>query len=1014
MFGQSLLSAFGIACTTDTDQLFVSNQSITSAVTYELNGNANSIGGSFNGTEGSSLSYTTGKFGQAASFDATSNSYINWGTGNTAGINNNNITFSFWIKPHSTPNGSGTDFQRALITTQNTYYMYIAQSDTNKIKFSNDQQVSGDPVNGYVTESNSSVSLNVWTHVALSMSSTDGTKIYINGVLDKTQSNRKNNASSISGESFIGGYRSNSGSSPYEYFYDGEIDQIRTFNSVLPQAAITALYNETTTTATSASIDYLAANPNSIAYYKMSNATDQINNYNFTAYNVNFNVEGKFGFAGEFNGSTSSYMTRSNSFLPTGNASRSFSFWTKLNTHHNDAYFMSYGNGATGQFFSPRVTPTSQGGYISFMGFGADLNSNVVMTTGEWMHLCYTYDGTTLKIYKNAIEIASGNLTLNTSQTRPFIMGARDFNASITKPIDGLIDQVRIYDSAISAANVTTLYKEIECSPAAINALDQFNTVTYDGTGGSQSTNSLSNQVGTLGFAPGMTWIKSRSNATWHEVHDVVRGNLPRIFPNDSYQELTSANGFASLNSNGFSLDATGSGGDVNTSGRTYVAWNWKAALANLSTSFNGSSSKIEVTNSGNVFEAVGGFSASVWINRNTTANQTILNKEGGVSGSYGWSLRYTSGLGYSYDLYDTSNNQVTVSTGANSTTGTWEHIVISFNNSDNKLRIYYNGGTPVVSSALSSAASSNTENFFIGARTNGGIVANGNLAQTRIYSAAITDAQVSDLYTEPAASNNTLNYPAGAGCIAAYPLQTDAVDLSGNYSGTSSNVTFGKPGYLTSNNDGSITSIVSANVAAGFSIVSFTCPSSNQNFSIGHGLGVKPGMVIMKKRNAVGVWLTWHKDLSVESYYLQLNSALGESGITQDDRIWGQQSFTSTTISSSTGYSYDVNDTVVAYCFAEIPGYSKIGSYIGNGTSQSLYTGFAVKFVLIKSITSSQNWMIYDSTRGGNKYLIADSAGAEGTSGSNLVTFNSNGFSVSNSNSENQSGQTFIFLAIA
>ena len=57
---------------------------------------------------------------------------------------------------------------------------------------------------------------------------------------------------------------------------------------------------------------------------------------------------------------------------------------------------------------------------------------------------------------------------------------------------------------------------------------------------------------------------------------------------------------------------------------------------------------------------------------------------------------------------------------------------------------------------------------------------------------------------------------------------------------------------------------------------------------------------------------------------------------------------------------------------------------------------------------------MMYDSTRGGNKYLIADLAGAEGTSGSNLVTFNSNGFSVSNSNSENQSGQTFIFLAIA
>ena len=184
----------------------------------------------------------------------------------------------------------------------------------------------------------------------------------------------------------------------------------------------------------------------------MSNATDQINNYNFTAYSVNFNVEGKFGFAGEFSGSTSSYMTRSNSFLPTGNASRSFSFWTKLNTHHNDAYFMSYGNGATGQFFSPRVTPTSQGGYISFMGFGADLNSNVVMTTGEWMHLCYTYDGTTLKIYKNAIEIASES----------FIGGYRSNSGSSPYEYfyDGEIDQIRTFNSVLPQAAITALYNE--------------------------------------------------------------------------------------------------------------------------------------------------------------------------------------------------------------------------------------------------------------------------------------------------------------------------------------------------------------------------------------------------------------------------------------------------------------------------------------------------------------------------------------------------------------------------
>ena len=213
-------------------------------------------------------------------------------------------------------------------------------------------------------------------------------------------------------------------------------------------------------------------------------------------------------------------------------------------------------------------------------------------------------------------------------------------------------------------------------------------------------------------------------------------------------------------------------------------------AKFNEAANFNGSSSKIVVANSGTIFDAAGGFSASVWVNRNTTANQTILNKEGGVSGSYGWSLRFTSGLGYSYDVYDTSNNQVTVSTGANSTTGNWENIVISFNNSDNKLRIYFDGGTAVVSSALPSAASSNTENFFIGARTTSAIFTDGKIDQVRIYSAAITDAQAEDCYTdETTTTAATLNFPAGAGCVAAYQLDGDASDVGGTYGGVTTDI---------------------------------------------------------------------------------------------------------------------------------------------------------------------------------------------------------------------------------
>ena len=208
------------------------------------------------------------------------------------------------------------------------------------------------------------------------------------------------------------------------------------------------------------------------------------------------------------------------------------------------------------------------------------------------------------------------------------------------------------------------------------------------------------------------------------------------------------------------------------------------------------------------------------------------------------------------------------------------------------------------------------------------------------------------------------------------------------------------------------VASTVKKNVAAGFSIVTFTCPSSNQNFQIGHGLGVKPDMVIMKKRNATGRWLTWHKDLSAEINMLFLDENFGEAGITQDDRIWGQQSFTDTTISSSTGYSYDANDTVVAYCFANIAGYQKIGSYTGNRPSNvTVTTGFQPRFVMIKADANGEDWTIVDSTRGNFSLYPNSSAIEDAYTG---VTFNSTGFVVGDSGLVNTSGANHIYLAIA
>lgn len=1000
MFGQSLLSAFGIACTTDTDQLFATDQSVTSTATYQLNNATTSIPSNTYPGTASNITYTTGKFGNAAVFNGSSSvidvssSAINVGTPYTISmwLNFSDVTAYKGVFANITSSRLTNEIAVVLNNGKITIYSVVSNGNT-----------SLDAINA---TPQSAIANNTWYNVVIvaDRSLANKAKVYFNSV--------ETSYTYSAGVASTAAYSDTKIGLADGQYFDGLIDQVRFFASSLPQAAITALYNETTTTATSASVNYQLANPNSIAYYKMSNATDQINNYNFTAYNVNFNVEGKFGFAGEFSGSTSSYMTRSNSFLPTGNASRSFSFWTKLNTHTNDAYFMSYGNGAVGQFFSPRVTPVSQGGYISFMGFGADLNSNVVMTTGEWMHLCYTYDGTTLKIYKNAIEIGSGNLTLNTSQTRPFIMGARDFNASITKPIDGLIDQVRIYDSAISAADVTTLYKEIECEPAAINALANFNTVIYTGSGSQQ-----------VGFKPGFTWIKNRDSTPDHVLFDTIRGVQKFIRSNNNDPEATGSGAsgqdyLSSFNTNGFTV---GNASNTGSNSVNYVAWNWKAALANLSTSFNGTTSRIELpkfpTLTGNV-------SVSGWVKLGNTATSNRLRfvelnlDNAGYAGTLQTLYKPSNGEWLVRVGNGTSSNTNVLTHTYQLTQGVWYNICFTRNTSTNVTTFYVNNVQQDQETVTASASFPANATSIIGDvnySTSYQYNWLGEMNQIRIFDDVLTTNEISDLYTEPAASNNTLNYPAGAGCIAAYPLQTDAVDLSGNYSGTSSNVTFGQPGYLTSNTDGTITSTVAVNTEAGFSVVKYT-GNGSAGAKIGHGLGVKPELFFIKNLTATSGsrdWIAWCNEDNTALGYLNYPDAFASSRYS-----WALNSTqpTSTNITFSNDPSTNGSFDYIAYCFVSIPGYSRIGSYIGTGGAFTVYTGFAPSFVMIKRSDSTGNWVIIDNKRGGTSrarlYPNLSNAG-DNNQGDTLT---SNGFSPrpTPTADTNINGGTFIYLAIA
>ena len=222
--------------------------------------------------------------------------------------------------------------------------------------------------------------------------------------------------------------------------------------------------------------------------------------------------------------------------------------------------------------------------------------------------------------------------------------------------------------------------------------------------------------------------------------------------------------------------------------------------------------------------------------------------------------------------------------------------------------------------------------------------------------------------------------------------------------------------GTAVSNTDGSITSQVSANVDAGFSIVSYTGTGSAA--TVGHGLGVVPSIVIWKKRNGTTNWST-QSTLWADQKELVLNSTSALSGT--DSRLSTQSSWTSTTLDLGTyGDQNGSGGTYIAYCFANTDTI-KAGSYTGNGSTDGpfAYTGFRPAWIMFKGATIASHWSMFDATRHpsnvNDSRLYANLSNAEDNPSAYKVDLLSNGFKLRHTGSDfNTSGQTYIYLAFA
>jgi hypothetical protein len=552
----------GAACTTDTVQI-LDGAPFQSIATYQLDGNANDLTTNYNGTA-SNVTYSTGKFGQAGDFNGSS-SYIDT-TYTVPAVSTQSI--SVWFKTTSTgsyrtifsdapSNGAAVNTRMQIYTTPTSTYDVIIGNNS-----------------GYWIGTGNSISSYIdgnWHNLIATYNGTD-VKIYIDGSLFQSFTSTipfgtAGNQSLVLGKAGLNNVN----------YWNGSLDQVRIYDKAISAADVTTLYNETVATA---STNITLEAPSLVAYYKMSDATDETGSYDGTPTNVNFNVAGKFGNAGDFNGSSSKID------LPNGTGGTgaiTVSTWVNTNNISTTQGLWSFGSVPNTASYA--VECLIENGYLFFrtLNSAGTAGFQIQTSTGHisnntWHNIICVFPNTTAsnacKIYIDGTERATGTSTLGsiTRNTLNNGLGGRFYSGSLSLPLNGKIDQVRIFDRAITANEVTTLYNEVYCQPTIVPT-DHFEPVIYTGNGSSQS-------ISTLDFQPDLVWIKQRNDSThWHILNDSLRGAGYRLFSNEVNAESYYNLNLQSFDSNGFTV---GSDTDINENTGTYVAWNWKAGGADV------------------------------------------------------------------------------------------------------------------------------------------------------------------------------------------------------------------------------------------------------------------------------------------------------------------------------------------------------------------------------------------------------------------------------------------------
>ena len=220
-------------------------------------------------------------------------------------------------------------------------------------------------------------------------------------------------------------------------------------------------------------------------------------------------------------------------------------------------------------------------------------------------------------------------------------------------------------------------------------------------------------------------------------------------------------------------------------------------------------------------------------------------------------------------------------------------------------------------------------------------------------------------------------------------------------------------------NFDGSILSVSQANTTAGFSIVTYT-GNGTSGATIGHGLNSAPEWTIIKRRSDTEAWPVWHTAFGSAQSNVRLNGT--DAVDTSSSAMFNNTFPTSSLITLGNGNFVNTNtETYVAYCFSEVKGYSKFGSFTANGDTDGpfLYTGFKPAFLIVKITSTVGDWILIDSKRSDinvtNEWLNPNQSSAEQTGSNNNCDFLSNGIKLRSNNGDfNYGSNTYIYMCFA